>query len=238
MLVTLVPNLITKNYIFSGLGSKLEIIINPVKVEADVGTNRPVIKYPAKFLKTTLKPFPAASAHIQQKLAAMDPFVIPNVFFRRPRRIELLSKYKKMKDFVQNRRNPQNSLWFQTMMNEIRRKGFVKHKHMVMYNADHVANFFECYVLDLVESMSTQGYQKNKAGDTGSAIVGPQGQLYKSWSGNHRFYAARILKIRQMPLRIVGVHAHWFNSVVGCSSRDMLSRVRCGLESVEQHYSN
>ena len=81
-----------------------------------------------------------------------------------------------------------------------------------MRSEAEIMAFLKAYVGGLFDSMEREGYIIGRA-DTGTAVIGPEGEIVKAAAGSHRFAAARVLGVAPVPLRIMGVDAGWARSV-------------------------
>jgi hypothetical protein len=170
------------------------------------------------------------------RILRREPFVIPAAFYPQAKPIVGLQKYVRMADFIEKRDEPQASLWFEELVADIEVHGVVRHKHFCMGHRDDVLRFLDEYAGDLVDSLKCEGYQREKSVDIGAVLVGPDGSLHKAASGEHRFFAARILGVAPVPVRVQGVHADWFARHVGAGEGWELHRLRDALREVEARH--
>ena len=84
-----------------------------------------------------------------------------------------------------------------------------------MRNLEEVEAFMSGHVVGLINSLIEEGFNLDKAGDIGSALIGADGSIHKAKAGEHRFYCARALKLDRIPLLIRGVHEDWYRTHIG-----------------------
>jgi hypothetical protein len=102
-----------------------------------------------------------------------------------------------------------------------------KPQKIVLRSRASINAFLRDYILGLVDSLATSGYDPARASDTGSVLIGPDGDIHKANNGNHRFCAARIVGCPRVPVKIAGMHEDWFVQTVG--SQMNLMRLRAAL---------
>ncbi len=200
------------------VGEKLVLWINPETVDLHVGTKKPnliSLKNRMKRLRDTyhLPAFlerPILNAH-----ALVESFVIPSKNYRSPKPIVEVAKFALVKDMIENQNDIHNSIWFQKLMDDVENKGLAKHKRLKMSNQQEVEQFLKTHVLGMINSLSESGYDMSVDDEVGSGLIGPDGTIHKSSSGDHRFYTAKILGLKPFPLIIRGVHEDWYRKAMG-----------------------
>nr|WP_306267793.1 hypothetical protein [Pararhizobium sp. IMCC3301] len=90
-------------------------------------------------------------------------------------------------------------------------------------------------MLRLITSLEQEGYDVGKGKDYGTALIGKDGSIHKSASGDHRFYFARVLGIKPVPLAISGVHEDWYLKNVGSGLHPRLLKQQ--LRAIGRRYS-
>jgi hypothetical protein len=166
-----------------------------------------------------------------------EPFVLPERLFGPRQLIVEMDKYKKVHDLILHRQQPRESFWYEGLVNQINDVGFARHKEYIMRDVEAVDLFFEHHVLELIQSLETVGYDVEKASDVGTAHIDANGALTKAGSGRHRFFAAKILGVDRFPLKIAGVHEHWFRKV-GAAYGDGLEALKYGIKEVESRHQS
>lgn len=208
---------LTQNDFVRLAGEDAVLWIAPAAVPCSIGTKWPVGKHRLKRLarvvpKPLLKP-------LRPVLKRREPFAIPAARFGPPLRTDTTVIHHRLRDFIEGDGDPRRTLWFRTLDAELKRNGTVRHKSIVMRSEQDIADFLSTYVGGMVRSLKAEGYRKQAAGYESTAAVGPEGRLYKSGSGNHRFCAAGVLQLERYPLRIVAAHEDWLAAQFGPDRR-------------------
>lgn len=153
----------------------------------------------------------------QRAANAIESFVIDPACYQKPTPIELHRNYLKIKNIIEHRENYTDSEWYSDLANSLEEQGHAKHKKIIMRSKDDIDHFMQSYVLALLDSLERDGFDFQQGGGIGRALIGKEGSIHKSSSGRHRFFAARVLGVEPIPLRISGVHDAWYRSNVGRS---------------------
>jgi hypothetical protein len=230
--------ILTKCHVQKLLGEQLVLWIDPQKVDYHVGTKWPNIKHLTQKVSKIGRsvPYGRKPASLTNKLIfRCEPFTISQAYYREKTDIESLEKYRKVKDFIENRHRVEGTIWYGELMDELKRKGCASYKKKRLYSKEEIDSFFQSYVMDLVDSMEEEGYNISKSTETGVALIGSDGAVHKAGSGTHRFYVARILGVKAVPVKIAGVHKEWFDRQVG--SRRRLDKLSRELKVVEACFS-
>ena len=103
-----------------------------------------------------------------------------------------------------------------------------------MRSQNEIDAFFRDYVLGMIESLKRTGYDPVRGGAPGTALIGPDGDLHKADSGNHRFCTARLLGVTGVPVAISGMHEDWFAAHVG--SHMNVTRLREALAEITKRF--
>jgi len=185
------------------------IWVCPSSVKVHYGTDNPLLD-PVKILcrkKIKSNKFrQSLNKHVFMPLA---PFVIPKRVFPRGVAIETMAKYERITDLIKNIDNLESTVWYNNLTGELSLKGFSSHKKNLFYSEKSILSFLESYRNEVVLSIASNGFSKAYTGYA-SAIIDSNGCIGKTSSGNHRFFIARVLGKSSFPLRIVGVHQHWY----------------------------
>lgn len=198
-----------RRYVEIRLGDELTLWINPTTIDFDVGTKWPVSRQMESKINGLL-PVPLTRGLIRPLLHQLEPFVIPSWCYGLPKPVGTIEKYRRVEDFIQNRRDLKSTIWYRDLVHELEHRGVATHKTLRMYGTDDIYNFFKTYVCELIESMSRTGYCLRKGADLGAVIINRHGTLEKAGSGNHRFYVAKVLGLQRFPVRVTGVHSDWW----------------------------
>jgi hypothetical protein len=230
--------ILTRRYIKRHFGEKLILWVNPRKITYDAGTKVPNIDDLRKKIEKVSTRIPRGdriNKFIQKKLQRINPYLIHPKKYQPVKKIESLGKYQKVEDFIQNRSTIEQSYWYRMLIEELETKGAAFHKKIRLKNKSEIDQFFQNYVIDMIESMESHGYVPEKADDVGTALINESGDLHKAGSGNHRFYVARIVGVESVPMEISGVHRNWFKKTIG--NKNNLDKLPEQLRIVEEKYS-
>jgi hypothetical protein len=214
------------------LGERLTVWVNPQKVRLDVGTKWPVTIHLKERVRG-MRNVPVLSRSLMRVIEYCDPFVIPPAFYREARSVEGLEKFEKVRDFLDNRMNMHQTLWHRALSKELRDNGVAYHKGIRMDTPRDIDSFFEGYVMPMVHSLAAEGFQMDRGGGVGAVLVGPNGELHKAGSGNHRFYVARVLGLPRFPFHVAGVHQTWFAERVDAVGGSRMKALGASLTQVE-----
>ncbi|AHM04173.1 hypothetical protein roselon_01807 [Roseibacterium elongatum DSM 19469] len=140
--------------------------------------------------------------------------------------------YRRMRDIWIHRADLATSATFRDIEDALARTGHYRHKRYEITEVSQIPALIEACYLDLLESMSREGYRADKrsafgTGGLGRAIVWHDGSLVHENGATHRLAAARIVGLRHgFPLRIVGVHEDWLrvNGVCGRPTAEAVRR--------------
>ena len=115
--------------------------------------------------------------------------------------------FVRIKDFKKNIKKLDSSLWYKLIMKEINSKGFYIHKKTLIRNEKEVINFFENYLMSLIDSLSKNKFVIENEDDMPQVLIGRNGQLIKSAHGCHRLAIIKLFNIKcDFPIKIIGVH--------------------------------
>lgn len=184
------------------------IWIRPSKVNQYISTKRPMTRKLENFVQPTspiLRP-------IKKISKLLHPFVLNENAFSNLNRFDACYQYSLIADLFEHKSDYKKSFWYKKISADIEEFGKHMHKKICLKSTQDVEAFFEGYALDLINSMKTTGYDEEKAKDYGAAIIGKNGEVYKSRNGRHRFAAAKIVDTPRFPLRIIGVHMQFLGA--------------------------
>ncbi|SNT39869.1 hypothetical protein [Tropicimonas sediminicola] len=191
-------------------GEKAVLWIDPSRIDTTIGTKWPVGKRKIRQLRKYLHP--SVSDLARPWFKHREPFCIPANSFGSPTAIISTKRYQRIAEFVHHSGNVRETLWYEMLMDELKKDGIARHKEIEMLCEDDIVAFLQGYARDLVSSILDYGFKPDFTGYESTALVGPDGTLHKSGSGNHRFYICKALGISKFPLRVVGAHAAWLVS--------------------------
>ena len=120
-----------------------------------------------------------------------------------------IEKYIRMKDFVDNLKSFEDSIWYNNLVYFYTQNGFASHKKMFMYSVNDIKSFFENYAVPLAKSLSLSGYKFKIGDEIGSIAIDRNGAIHKAGSGTHRFFLSRILGVSSVPVQVTFVHTEW-----------------------------
>ena len=190
------------------VGEKAVIWIDPAKITHHTSSKWPVTRdrinranarFP-KFIVNLFKP----------SFRKYEPFVTPAHLFTVTGPLIESRKFQIVQDFIARKDTPKASIWFQELENTLEKTGVARHKDIEMQSIADILKFFSDYVGPLVDDLATNGYVANHTGFESMAVIGADGALIKSASGNHRFSICKAIGTPNFPLRIVGMHADYF----------------------------
>ncbi len=202
-----------QRYFLHDSGDRAVIWVDPRTVDLAVGSKWPVGKRKLRHLSRRL-PAPVV-AMLRPFIKHREPFVIPRADFATPRPVAETPRYIRVADVVRHRGDVGQSAWYRDLLAELEQTGCARHKTIEMRSEPEIRAFFASYVLPLIESLEREGYRCDDEGYASTAVIGPQGDILKAGSGNHRFCVAKVLGLDLFPLRIVGAHQDWAERTLG-----------------------
>jgi hypothetical protein len=224
--------MIRRSFVNSRLNNELILWVNPSKIDYYVGLNDYLVTKcnnllgPVIFLKRPAQTF--LSKFILS-------FVIPEKNYASLQPIQKHNKYKLAQDIITHRNNFRNSTWYQYKIKDLSERGFAIHKNIIMKNEKEIEDFFMNYILKIINSFETHGYLIDKG--IGNVTIGSDGIIHKSNAGDHRFFMAKKLNLRRMPVKVKAVHEDWFMNQVaheGISDKNsLLLKLSESLQNVE-----
>ncbi len=220
------------------LKDALILWINPETVHAHIATSRPEnhrIKQQFSQLRSKNKLVKVLQHQTLRATNAFESFVIDPGFYQNITKLEQHKKYIKIKNIIDHRDNYKESQWYLDLVSDLTTRGFAKHKKITMVSKNDIDHFIKTYVLSLVDSLEQDGFDLTKGGGIGRALIGEDGSIHKSSSGSHRFYAARVLGISPIPVRVAGAHEDWYRKQIGNGFRP--KKLRAALSEVQANHS-
>ncbi|MDW7670545.1 MAG: hypothetical protein SCK57_02865 [Bacillota bacterium] len=198
------------------------IHINPGKVHYHAGSNA----YLTKWFENKIEFLPGSLFRTTVSIIRMvHPFIIPRMLYPSYFHIKDHLKYQKIQDLMENRHDLRSTMWFNLFMKELRARVIVRYKDIEMRNEQDILDFLSSYMLGLIDSISIDGYREDKCAKPGKAFISADGSLHKCSQGDHRFYVARLLNVKQIPLSISGIHRSYFLHM--CSSNERADLPLC-----------
>lgn len=173
---------------------------------------------------------------IREKIAdRLESYIIRERNFNPGILIEEMPKYQLVSDFLKNIETPRESLWYQNFLHQINSLGIAKHKKHEMRSPDEILHFLDQYNHTVVQTMKSQGFCDSYTGFEATGIIDSQGCIGKTGSGNHRFMIARVLGIKDFPLKIAGIHESWIRKTSQGSDSSYQSILQA-LAATQQKY--
>ena len=225
---------LTEHRVQKDLGTRLVLWINPANIEYSVGTRLPNIKTSILTGKRIARLLPGGAllASLQKRvLLQMNSFLIEAEQYKRPTALQATTTYRKIEDLLDNQLQPQHSIWYLELSEELKNQGYARHKGFIFKSHAEILSFFHNYVFVMIETMRQNGFIVTN-GDIGFAVIDECGIIHKASSANHRFCIAKLLGIHRFPLRIAGVHRDWFDQqVTDIKNLDRLAEKLAEVES-------
>jgi hypothetical protein len=228
----------TKLYVRLNLGDERLMWIDPNKVRFHVGTDEPVteaLQVRINRMRQANRLFEKPLRLLSRVIHHTDSWVIAKRYYGNSNLIETGERHRLLADLISHRNNLQDSLWSKQLCQQLEQSGQAHHKKIELRSRDEIDAFLRDYVLGLVDSLARTGYDAGRANDTGTALIGPDGDIHKANNGNHRFCAARIVACPKVPLLIAGVHEDWFARMVGPKMN--LTRLRAALRETADRFA-
>ena len=138
----------------------------------------------------------------------IENYIIPKDKFHYGRGIKDTKRYQKIADFIENINYLDKTTWFEILMHALEKNGVAKHKKITMHSRQDILSFLMQY-RKIVESIDSKGFCERYTGFESSGIIDADGNIIKNLHGNHRFCIAKVLKLEEFPLKIIGVHEDW-----------------------------
>lgn len=220
------------------LGEERLLWVDPKKVRFFVGTDEPAteaLQVRINKMRQDYRLFAKPLRLLSRAIHHTDSWVIAQRYYRTLSLIETGERHRLLADLIAHRNHLQDSLWRRQLCQQLDQSGQARHKTIVLRSQNEIDAFLRDYVLGLVDSLAVTGYDPTRASDTGTALIGPDGEIHKSNNGNHRFSAARIVGCPKVPLLIAGVHEDWFARMVG--PRMDLTRLRAALRETADRFA-
>ncbi len=223
----------TQYEVIERLGDDLVVRIDPRTIDGHVGGQRPATKRIDDAARALLRPVPVVRGPVMRRLRRRHPFVIPGRRFPEPFPIEQVRRYAELEDYLTVEQPREESAWYRMLLEQLADWGYGTSNRMRFYSREEIDRFFDEYVDPLIESLRRDGFREELAEDFGKAMVDAHGKVHKSSSGNHRFVLCRILGVSPVPLRIIGVHQDWLDTV---GVRDLGADLPAALQVVERRH--
>jgi hypothetical protein len=175
------------------------INIDPKKIYYYSNINKPRTNKFRRYLNR----FPFAMAvPFRLILSIFDKLIVRNTELIPKQRFEETTTFKLMHDLIEKYPKVEYTLIYHHLSSQLVKDNMAVYKKNHLYSNDAIVSFIDGYYHDVVISLKTRGYEFKKNNELGSCVIGPNGDLIKSLYGRHRFSIARILEIKNFPLRV------------------------------------
>ena len=226
-----------QHQVLKALGSDAVLWINPKKLSIrSCSSALAMTKYYRKSMKRLRIPRFIRIYIARNILQHLEPHILPEFCFKGREPIEGMEKYLKIKDLTENQDKVENSAWYKELSEQLKSIGYAKYKNLRLCSDSEVSIFLNEYVLNLVRSMQTSGYDLEKGAEIGTAHIDRDGSLVKSGSATDRFCVARIVGLKRFPLRVVGIHEDWAKAAALPENGLKLDRLVAKLRETEKSY--
>lgn len=218
---------------------KVTIWVNPRHINGYVGANIKKFANSKIDLLSSLenKLWPSGNIFDRFSPFKIYSFSIKDSHYSEPVPVESLKKYKKIEDFIRHKEDYRQSIWYKEMSKKLDQYGQVNHKNHIFKSQQELDSFFENYILGMVESLQSNGYDKNIDQDYPRVMIGKNGEIHKSNAGDHRFFMSKILGVSQMPFTVKGVHESFFEMHDIPNNKKGLEALFKAIKETELRYS-
>lgn len=224
--------MITRRYITSKYANDLILWINPAHINFYVGGNVPMMD---KINDLTEKK-PRIKLISQRFVFHLGPFAIPAKYYNDPKPVVKMDKYKKIKNFIDNKSNFKKSLWYKKIYNQIHLNGIGRYKNFEFRTVEELDDFFQHYIIDMIDSMQKNGYDLGKGKQVGNIMIGEDGFIHKSNAADHRLFIAKLIGVETMPFKVKGVHKNWLMNESISNNKRGVPKLLKSLKDVEKRY--
>jgi hypothetical protein len=196
------------------LGSRLDIRVTPERVTGWVWSELPLAKKARNGRLAPLLP-PRVRGAWLARIRRRHPFVLDRRRFPAVVPIEEYEISRWVTDLVLvHRDTPEKSLWLRDVVARIERDGWADSHGGRYHSRDAFERFLNDSMLPLIASIEQHGFDPGRTDETGWALIGPRGEVFKTKRATHRFFIARALGVPTFPLRVAAVHTDWWRTVL------------------------
>lgn len=216
--------------------------VDPRKVDRHLPVNQPAtwrLTAALRELGAKARPLRKPIGKVQAALYSAEPFVVAPRHFDRAIPVAEERRFRLLLDLIETAGgDPLRSRWYAEACAELKRAGFYRHKGHLCHSPEEIAAMLDRHVMGMVRGIERNGYDPALAPDSATGFVDGAGRVVKSDAGNHRFYAARILGARGIPVEILGIHRGWYRAQLAeRPGLPALDAIRAGLAEVEAAHS-
>ncbi len=147
--------------------------------------------------------------------------------------IKELHTYQMLENLWQHRDDFHQSIWYQQALQRFEAKCSYKHKREKVHSKEQLDLLFEQYLLALLKSMKTDGYNSTLSKENPRIVIGRDGKLLKSRKGRHRFSAAHIVGAQSIVVEIDNIHPKWLQKIDGGFFGEKLKNTQNALAQLE-----
>jgi len=162
-------------------------------------------------------------ARLLDRVARRQPFVLDASQYPASWPVAEDPKYLRLMDLLDHLDDPESSTWWSYIMERIAIDGWFSMKDGPVVDAAGVRRHLDTYLLPLIARFERDGYRASDDDAPGLVHVGPDGALHKTNKGAHRFLLARRFGGEALRVRVMCVHADWWE--VSTSGRTRAQRL-------------
>ncbi|WP_417741213.1 hypothetical protein [Salipiger sp.] len=188
-------------------GDAAVVWVRPASVSRQFGSKWPVGRARVRTLRRVLPQWGVDL--LRPAIRRAEPFVIPAQFFGPKPRVTETHRFRLLEDLMAHEQDLRSSLWFRELSDDLASTGIASYKRRRLRSEAEIIAFLDSYMLGMIESFRTTGFDVSKSGFEPTAVIDAEGNLMKTGSGNHRFCIAVLLDLPRFPLLIVGAHEDW-----------------------------
>jgi hypothetical protein len=230
---------VTARAVENRLGQALVVRVNPSRIEGYIPNRYPT----GAVLEEALRFLPLSGpvrAKLRRRIKDAQSFAITGSQFGEVFDLMKDSEAgKRMTDLMENRSDYKNSDWYRELVDALHSGHVARHKATTMNSIQEIQDFFTGELLQLLDSMESNGYDDDIPNDLGTAFIGPEGVLLKSTGARHRFAAAKLLSVSDFPLMVRGADKDFLRREIGSLSLSNLENRLPGLvRKIEKLYQD
>jgi hypothetical protein len=218
---------------------QVTIRINPRHINGYVGANIKKFANAGNDFLSSLEDKLWPSGDIFERFSPFKvySFSIRDRHYSKPVPVESLKKFKKVEDIIRHKDDYKKSFWYKEMKETLAEQGRVNHKNHIFKDPKELDSFFEDYVLGMVESLASNGYNQDIDQDYPRIMIGKNGEIHKSNAGDHRFFISKLVGVQKMPFTVKGVHESFFKTHGIPNNKRGLSALFKAIKETETRYS-
>lgn len=130
-----------------------------------------------------------------------------------------------------------SSQWYIDAREQLVSSGEFSHKSFQVNSVEQLDELFEKYLIELIASMQSKGYNHEHGADYPQGMIGRNGELIKTAHGTHRLAAAKATNAPGLfPIQVCGVHRLWFNDMKRRFGEDASRDLGKAIQEIEINY--